>query len=376
MSVFGRRLGAGSAIMLTSLIVAILVFGVSTLRAEANFVGVAPSPIPVSTFRVAHHNDARIEELFPGLIAARRESSLGFERGGRIDAVLVDIGDRVEAGQILAHLDTRALEAQIAAADAQTAETAARTALAVGTQDRQGQLLERGHISEQRFDEVRTSTRAAQAQQHASAAAADALRVQLDLSVMTAPFGGVVTARNADEGTIASPGQPILHIIENDALEIRVGLPPQLAAGLVQDQLYHFTGNGVALDARLRASTGVVDRQTRTVTVLFDVAPGAIAASGQVVRLIVETPIDTDGFWVPTSALAEGRRGLWSVFVLKAQADAFFLESRIVETVRIEAERVFVRGAVADGEIVLASGLQRVTPGQLVRPAHVEARAQ
>jgi RND family efflux transporter MFP subunit len=376
MSVFGRRLGAGSAILSISLIVAVLVFGVSTLRAEANFVGVAPSPIPVSTFQVTHRNDAGIEELFPGLIAARRESSLGFERGGRIDAVFVDIGERVEAGQILARLDTRALEAQIAAADAQTAETAARTALAVGTQDRQGQLLERGHISEQRFDEVRTSTRAAQAQQHASAAAADALRVQLDLSVITAPFGGVVTAREADEGTIASPGQPLLHIIENDALEIRVGLPPELAAGLVPGEMYDFAGEGVSLAARLRASTGVVDRQTRTVTVLFDVAPGTIAAPGQVVRLVVETPINADGFWVPTSALSEGRRGLWSVFVLKAEGSAYVLEARIVETVRIETERVFVRGAVADGETVLASGLQRVTPGQLVMPAILEARAR
>ena len=46
-----------------------------------------------------------------------------------------------------------------------------------------------------------------------------------------------------------------------------------------------------------------------------------------------------------------------------------------METVRIEAGRVFVRGAVEDGELLLASGLQRITPGQRVTPAALEARA-
>lgn len=375
MSVFGRRVGAGASVGLAALIIAILVLGISSLRAEANFQGSAPPPIPVSAVEAEYASDAQIDELFPGLVSARRESALGFERGGRIDLIEVDIGDRVSAGEVIARLDTRALEAQIAAADAQTAEAAAQTALAAETQDRQAQLLERGHISQQRFDEVATSTRAAQARQNAAAAAADALRVQLDLSIITAPFDGVITARNADEGAIASPGQPLVQIIENSALEIRVGLPPAIAAQLETGTAYHFVGEGGALMARFRASTGVVDRQTRAVTAVFDLADSR-AAAGQVVRLRVETPIDTDGFWVPTSALAEGRRGLWSVYVLIEDGNAYSLEPRTVETIRIEAERVFVRGAVSHGELVLASGLQRITPGQRVVPALAEARVQ
>ncbi len=70
--------------------------------------------------------------------------------------------------------------------------------------------------------------------------------------------------------------------------------------------------DGGALNARFRASTGVVDQHSRTVTVLFDIDPGAVAV-GQVVRLAMATPIDAAGFWVPTSALAEGRPGLGPV---------------------------------------------------------------
>ena len=377
MSLYKRPLGAGMTVAIAALSIALLVFGVSTLRADANAVASAPAPLPVPALEARYDAGARIEEFYPGIVSARRESALGFERGGRIDAISVDVGDRVSEGQLLARLDMRALDAQIAAADAQTAEAAAQTALAAETEDRQAQLLERGHISQQRYDEVRTSTRAAQARQNAAAAAADALRVQRDLSIVTAPFDGVVTARHADEGAIAQPGQPVLDIVESEALEIRVGLPQAIAAGLQAGEAHRFMLEGQPLDAVFRTSTGVIDRQTRTVTALFDLDNAAGAAAGQVVRLAVATPIGTDGFWVPTSALAEGRRGLWSVYVLRPDdTGSHILERRAVETVRIEAGRVFVRGAVEDGELLLASGIQRITPGQRVTPAAIEARAQ
>lgn len=375
MSGTSRRLSARTSVVLAAIGVAILVFGVSTLRAEATLQVNAPPPMPVAVVEADYASDASIEEFFPGLVAARRQSALGFERGGRIDAIRVDVGEQVRAGDVLAVLDTRAVTAQIAAADAQTAEAAAQTALAAETETRQAQLLERGHVSQQRLDEVRTSTRAARARQNAAAAAADAIRVQLDLAEMTAPFDGVVTARLADEGTIAAPGQPLLELIESGSLEIRVGLPPVLAASLNADHSYRFLTDGGALNARFRASTGVVDQHSRTVTVLFDIDPGTVAV-GQVVRLAMATPIDADGFWVPTSALAEGRRGLWTVYVLQPDQGDYLLEARVVETVRIEADRVFVRGAVTDGELVLASGLQRIMPGLRVVPAVLEARVQ
>ncbi|MAK64070.1 MAG: hypothetical protein CMF75_04900 [Maricaulis sp.] len=232
MSLYKRPFGAGSMVAAAAVGMAVLVFGVSSLRAEANSAPPPPPPLPVSVIEADYDAGLSVEDLYPGIVAARRETSLGFERAGRLDALSVDVGDRVRVGDVLARLDTRALDAQILAADAQTAEAAAQTALAEDTQARQSQLLERGHISRQRFDEVVTSTRAAQARQNAAAAAADALRVQRDLSVLTAPFDGVITARLADEGAIAQPGQPLLELVEAGALEVRVGLPRQAASGL------------------------------------------------------------------------------------------------------------------------------------------------
>lgn len=330
-----RRFGAGAAVVAAGLGVAFLVVLVSASRSADARLELGPAATPtVPTLTVEYRSDASMGEYFPGLVTAR--------------------------------LDTRALEAQIAAADAQTAEAQAQVALAQSTEDRQQTLLERGHISQQRLDEVATSTHAAEARRRAAAASANALRAQLALSVIEAPFDGVITARLSDEGGIAAPGQGLLRIVEDNALEIRVGLPAESAATLTTGEVYNFETTTGEIAARFRASTGVVDTRTRSVTAVFDVEGPAQA--GQVARLRLEQAIDTEGFWVPTSALAEGRRGLWSVYVLEAdEYGTYTIAPHAVETVRIDAGRAFVRGAVDDGAVILRSGLDRITPGQRVR---------
>jgi len=365
-----QALGAGFAVLIAAIGVALIVILVSALRAAGADVQQAePHALPVPVLTVDYQTDAMISEAYPGLISARRESDLGFERGGRIVEVTADIGDQVRAGDTLARLDTSTLRAQIAAADAQTHEADAQLEIARATELRQRTLLERGHISQQRLDEVTTNTAAAEARRQAAAAQANALRAQLVLSEITAPFDGVVTARNADEGTIAAPGSLVLRLVENTALEIRIGLPAIAVTALIEGEVYNFLTNDGTIEARFRTATGVVDVRTRTVSAIFDIESGT-ARAGEVARLQLETGISDNGFWLPTSALTEGRRGLWSVQTLVSNENGdWIIEPRVVETLRVEVDRAFVRGAVNDGDRIVASGLQRVTAGQIVTPS-------
>ncbi|PIW31846.1 MAG: efflux RND transporter periplasmic adaptor subunit [Rhodobacterales bacterium CG15_BIG_FIL_POST_REV_8_21_14_020_59_13] len=365
-----QALGAGFAVLIAAIGVALIVILVSALRAAGADVQQAePHALPVPVLTVDYQTDAMISEAYPGLISARRESDLGFERGGRIVEVTADIGDQVRAGDTLARLDTSTLRAQIAAADAQTHEADAQLEIARATELRQRTLLERGHISQQRLDEVATNTAAAEARRQAAAAQANALRAQLVLSEITAPFDGVVTARNADEGTIAAPGSLVLRLVENTALEIRIGLPAIAVTALIEGEVYNFLTNDGTIEARFRTATGVVDVRTRTVSAIFDIESGT-ARAGEVARLQLETGISDNGFWLPTSALTEGRRGLWSVQTLVSNENGdWIIEPRVVETLRVEVDRAFVRGAVNDGDRIVASGLQRVTAGQIVTPS-------
>lgn len=266
-----------------AVILAGVVIAVSALRA-ADAGPAAPDqadplPVAVQTVRFEHGTD--IETRFPALIAARRESALGFEAGGRIAEIGYDVGDRVEAGAVLASLDTRTLEAQLASARSQIAAAEARADLAGVTLNRQRQLVEQGHVSPQRLDEAAADARSARAQAEAARAEAQSLQVRIELSRLEAPFSGVVTGRFADEGVIAGPGAPVLQLVEDGALELRAGLPERDARALEPGETYAVEIDGREIEVLFRATTGVIDSRRRSVTAVFDLDPQTRARSGR-----------------------------------------------------------------------------------------------
>lgn len=358
------------SVLAAAVLVVVAVIGVSTLRAaDAGPGAVAVSAaLPVETFSARYQAEAAMETRYPGLVSAWRTSALGFESGGRIETVAVRVGDRVAAGDVLAMLDTRTLDAQIAAARAEAAAAETQAGLAGVTLERQQVLVDRGHISAQRLDELAANQRAALSSAAAARANAQALAVRLELASLTAPFDGVITARHLDEGAIAPPGAPVITLVEDARLEMRVSIPADEAAQLEPGQTYPVEFAQGRAEARLRAVTGVIEREQRAVTAVFDLDAGDGAVSGSVGRLLVSTDLAERGFWAPVTALAEGRRGLWSMYVLTPDNGAFRLEPRPVEVLHAEGDTVFVRGAVNDGDNVLAAGVSRVAPGQRVRP--------
>lgn len=332
-----------------------------------------PIPISVETLRVDLGSTFKAEEKFTGIVSPRRTSQLGFAGGGRIAAIRVDVGDRVEQGETLAILDTRSLQAQLTSARAIVAEAEAGLALAQTTVDRQIALLEKGHVSSQRVDEARAQANTAYARIDAAKANADALRVQIDLARIKAPFAGTVTARMADEGAIANPGAPLFELVEANVLEARIGLTAVLADTLVIGDPYDLISDQGLVPATLRSMTGVIDTSNRTVTTLFDITDPNSVSAGAVVRLGMEREINESGLWLPVSALTEADRGLWSIYIARRDGSDWVAEPGIVEIVHQDGERIYVRGAVRDGDRVIIDGLQRITPGQPVTPIEVSS---
>lgn len=364
-------------IFLIVLATALAVLGIFVLQnrsAEGPLVPAErPIPISVETLRVDLGSTFKAEEKFTGIVSPRRTSQLGFAGGGRIAAIRVDVGDRVEQGETLAILDTRSLQAQLTSARAIVAEAEAGLALAQTTVDRQIALLEKGHVSSQRVDEARAQANTSYARIDAAKANADALRVQIDLARIKAPFAGTVTARMADEGAIANPGAPLFELVEANVLEARIGLTAVLADTLVIGDPYDLISDQGLVPATLRSMTGVIDTSNRTVTTLFDITDPNSVSAGAVVRLGMEREINESGLWLPVSALTEADRGLWSIYIARRDGSDWVAEPGIVEIVHQDGERIYVRGAVRDGDRVIIDGLQRITPGQPVTPVEVSS---
>ncbi|MGJ3232199.1 MAG: efflux RND transporter periplasmic adaptor subunit [Oceanicaulis sp.] len=365
-SIPGGRFALGVVAAIGALAVGVV--AVSALRGADAGPGApdAAEPLPVTVLTVRYGEAAGIESAYPGLVEARRSSALGFETGGRIAEITADVGDRVEAGAVLARLDLRAQEAALAAARAEAAAAEAQARLAEVTLERRRTLVEQGHVSAQALDQSEADHDAARARAAAAGAGAAQIAVQIELARLEAPYDAVVTMRHFDEGAVAGPGAPVLTLVETGALELRVGLPAGAARTLTPGELYPVEIGAERRSAQLRSATGVINPGGRTVEAVFDLEDGAGVESGAVARLLLETDLDQRGFWAPVTALSEGRRGLWSVYALARDDGAFRLEPRPVEILHAEGDRVYLTGAVEEGASILAAGVHRVTPGQRV----------
>jgi RND family efflux transporter MFP subunit len=278
--------------------------------------------------------------------------------------VFVDEGDRVEAGQLIAKLDTAQLRAARRRVAASLDEAAAGVGISTLTADRLGQLAEEQYISRQSADEARFSLRAAEAKQLQLRAALEQIDVDLRKSRLVAPFSGIVSTRLVDEGTVVAAGSPVIQFRESDEREAVVGLPRtvRVDVGSIQELVL----DGRSFEAKVTSIVNDVNARTRTVTVILELPNDIAAADGQVVDLVHRREVEDSGFWVPTTALTEGLRGTWTVYSVEAEGDALVVRREAVEVLHAETDRAFVRGTLEASERIIATGLHRVVPGQRV----------
>ena len=171
-----------------------------------------------------------------GTLHARESAIVSAQVVGRIEQVLVREGDNVRAGQTLAVLDDATLrasshqaEAGLAAAQSQQAAAQTDANLAASTLERYKQLQAQKSVSPQELDEVTRRAEASaervealRAQVEAAKAQDSGARAMLGYTRLRAPFAGVVTARLADPGTLASPGVPLLQVDSAGPLQLQV----------------------------------------------------------------------------------------------------------------------------------------------------------
>ena len=125
--------------------------------------------------------------------------------------------------------------------------------------------------------------------------------------------------------------------------------------------------NGRSLSAVVTTVLPMLEEESRTVTVVLQLAASQSLRIGQTARLTVKESQAESGFWVPATALVPRERGLWSVYGLGSGAGSGFeVVRRDVEVLHDGGARLFVRGTIQPGDRVIASGAHRIVPGQLV----------
>ncbi len=313
-----------------------------------------------------------VKESFLGTIEARRSTMLRFEVAGTIIALAADEGHQVDKGQELGLLDTARLEARLAEAEAQIAEAEAQRTLARTTLERAERLKRSQAVSQQDVDEALQQRDAAAARIRLAQARADAIRVDLEKSILRAPFSGTITSRMTDEGAVVSVASPVLELRETAALESRIAVPRTTADNLTPGDTVSVMTE-LAPEAQSWEVTRILpqrDPLTRTIDIIVT-PPSEIRDSlrdGDFITLKQVTAVSSPGFALPRDALTESVRGLWACYVAVPTAEdgTYELQLRDLELLHEDADQAFVRGPLASGDLVLATGLHKHAPGQRV----------
>ena len=336
---------------------------------EAELVS-ADSATPVETVTVDPVSNYDVARAFTGEITSLQASELGFERSGQLTGLLVSEGGTVGEGAPLAQLDVRNLQTQRLQIEAEKAQAMARmTELEVGARSediavaraavrdleqqiglqrtqlaRREILYERGAISQESLDEFSFGEGALEARldqarsqllelengtrpeqltaQDAVVQQLDARLADLDVTIskstLYAPFSGTVSEHKVDLGTVVGAGQSVIRLVENGTSEARIGVPVNEVRRLNVGEERTVTVGGDRYTGKVTSVLPEVDGQTLTQTVVLQLEPRAASRvnPGQTVRLNLTEQISAEGIWLPTEALTQGVRGLWTAYVV------------------------------------------------------------
>jgi RND family efflux transporter MFP subunit len=314
-----------------------------------------------------YQNGYTYNRNFLGLIEAKQNSVLGFEFGGRIINIGVNEGHIIKAGDVLAELDTARLNARVNEAKANLLKVKADEKLANSTYQRIHDARQKKSVSAQEKDEASEARDRTLAAVKVAEAQLESIIIDVDKSKLISPYNGTVIRRMVDEGTVVNAGQAVLEIQTNFDHDIRVGVSSEVAKNLAVSDQKKVKVNDLWYDATIKAILPTRS-QTRTVDIILKLNKNdEMLRSGDVARLPIDYKIPGRGFWVPITALKEGRRGLWSLYIIDKNQGQLKTERRTVQVHYTNSVQAFVSGAIKNGEIIITQGAAKLVPGQEVR---------
>ncbi len=341
----------------------------ATLLAACGAEPPPPAATPSLTISAAQTVTRPLERVLvaSGSVAAWQEMSLGVELAGvRVEAVLVEVGDPVRAGQVLLRLDARTLEVQARQADAALAQARANLALARADSTRGESLLERKLISGSDADQLKAALIRAEAQLTTAEADRDAARLKLGFATLHAPQAGVISARTVQPGQVVAAGAELLRLIRDGRLEWRAELAEQDLTRVPAGVAVELVGpDRQPVRGRVRTVSPALDPQTRTGLVYADLPePGALRAGmfaeGRIVLGTANASV------LPREAVVY-RDGLPYVFVLPGADAVTKVEQRRIGIGTEQGDIVEVTAGLGPGDRFAVRGAGFLSDGDLVR---------
>jgi RND family efflux transporter MFP subunit len=300
-----------------------------------------------------------------GEIQPRYQADLGFRVNGKILERPVDVGTQVKIGDLLARLDPQQYKQDLEVAKSEIAVAEAEVTRSQAQEYRQRELLKNGHATQVAYDQALKTFKSAQAQLDAAQARQIQASENLGYTELKADNDGVITAIGADPGQVVSAGQMVVRLAQPGEREAVFNI----AEGTFKSQLkdptvtVHLVNNPeIETGGRVRYVSPQADPATRTYTVRISLpdAPPQMRLGANVVGTVTldQGQIVT----IPGSALfqKDGKPAVWLV-----EKDRT-VQLKPITVQRYQNDSVVVGDGLAQGDVVVTAGVQKLLPGQKV----------
>jgi membrane fusion protein (multidrug efflux system) len=331
-----------------------------------------PPPEAVTTIVVGEeHWPSTLASI--GTVAAVQGVTVSADLPGTVERIAFESGQAVRAGQVLALLDTRQEQAQLATVEA-------RRELARTNFDRMQGLLTDRVISKAEFDQATAQYRESEAQ-------AGEIRAAIQRKTIRAPFSGILGIREVNLGQYLAGGDPLVTLQALNPIHVNFGVPQQAAAQVRIGRVVRVhtdSSPAVDLTGRVTAIDSVVDEATRNIQVQATLEnPGRALRPGMFVQAELSLGRADAVMALPASAISYAPYGD-SVFVVSDLTDEQGrryrgVRQQFVKLGPARGDQVAVVSGVEAGDVVVTSGVFKLRNGaaveinNTVRPANSPA---
>jgi RND family efflux transporter MFP subunit len=300
-----------------------------------------------------------------GEIQPRYQADIGLRVNGKILQRPVDVGTQVQTGALLARLDPQQYRQDLEVAKSEIAAAAAEVTRSQAQEYRQRELLKNGHTTQVAYDQAFKTFKTAQAQLDAARAKQIQASENLGYTELKADYDGIITAVGADAGQVVSAGQMVVRLARPGEREAVFNVAegtfksprkdPTVEVDLVSNPEIKTAG-------KVRYVSPQADPETRTYTVRVSLpdAPPQMRLGANVIGSVT---LDQDrSATIPGSALfqKDGKPAVWLV-----QKDNT-VQLKPITVQRYQGDAIVVADGLAEGDVVVTAGVQKLLPGQKV----------
>jgi len=321
---------------------------------------------PVKVIEIAQTSDTRTLN-YSGSVRARVEMNLGFRINGKISERLVDIGERVKSGDLLARIDPADYELSVQSAQASLDAAERQVETTELARNRAEQLFAKNVSPKSQLEQAQLSYDQAVATRDTARSVLDQARNQVSYTDLKSDQNGIVTAINADVGQVVSSGTPVVTVAVDGEKEVLIAIPEldiaQFRPGKTVKASF-WSDAALTLQGRVREVAGSADPQSRTFAVRVSLPNDPKVLLGMTANIEASADSARQLVSIPLSALGkkDDQPIVWTV-----DRTAETVHARAVNIADFTGDGVRIAEGLKPGDVVVSAGTQFMTEGLKVK---------